>query len=1154
MALDTVEHIYKEIAQNGKDAQKAKDLLKCQHWYLNLFDFDPVTDEALPSDMDAFLIRISLLQEKELHPDYKYFPDDRIQKIVNYISSAVGSLFEAIHEKHIREHLVTNAAKVHETDSKALRYLSRKPGRTIRQKISVDQKMMGVFHDTSVNTAENRVLKALLYRLDNILYQKEKAFGSDSLSNEQRLFNSRIHRWLNSEEAQVISEWNNLPPNNTLLNDKNYRKIWKAFVSLQNINLDFTEDLKNLKKLEEQMEFYKTLARLNLNKQVNFNQQPVMLNLASLEIKTLFQNINCQITDEKTKVKNKIVLTKNKISSIPAELDKFLKTADTLTVKTSVLNETETAVVDITQLVPFVCKKECKVPRLRMQLKYQLWKTQELKAEYLVPGFYSNYLSQPDNKKYFEYNINEYFDSEFVEHDETAVNDLIKLAPLLAKEIAKNTNAHDCTYLVPDDTDDFSSIQKALRTSMNTAFHNASPLPRSIAFVFSEAKKGKFKPDDEIYVYDKYESRTVITRIHVNKDEKLLKSNPQTRGLVFERYPSDVIGAGKQHNKSVAKAMTFTINGNITDGVEYLEELQAKTPQIPLWKDNLPQLYMVAEVNDEEQPFFLVGKKIKPIQPKRGIARDIEIADSFVLAAGRDFYEFPLVQGSKDRKQKYFAYMTDRSFPLKNDVRCKLYLTYTYGDPLPYKLIFKPNDGSTEFEAITVQWETKSHRITDLSAPEFYMEEDWETVLKKKLKNGTTLQELNDTADVVSTISQNGWETYEISSFKTTVGWLRMPYSELEIVFFPNSIPKSQSPVFARGFHISCALVKSDRLDKNGNQQYLAFDPQFENNKPNKSNLCNKIACVLEAFNQGRTISQIQDKEVFDEILRILCTLSDSGIAILKDESFPPAIKKEAAVLLCATHEHSPEYLHEYLLNIMNTTLKDANSKDSLVHNRRIIDGIGFAIGNCKQDWQKELLDKAVLLCKNKDTKLVNFGIEILGSALWRTRNCVYMLNEEQIKILVTSLVNNVDSFVNKYFKDENTHTQLLYNLDFAKDDWRRRVTLLRSIELLLALYRLRDKNAPNYNAAKKYVAVDYFEIQKLTKTFKKLKEFLRFDKAQKGKTFDNPKEKYKNLTTRIIFEIHDASRDETLPDFMYVLEKYTKGETSGIKILKVDE
>ncbi len=216
-----------------------------------------------------------------------------------------------------------------------------------------------------------------------------------------------------------------------------------------------------------------------------------------------------------------------------------------------------------------------------------------------------------------------------------------------------------------------------------------------------------------------------------------------------------------------------------------------------------------------------------------------------------------------------------------------------------------------------------------------------------------------------------------------------------------------------------------------------------------------------------------------------------------------------------------------------------------------MIDGIGYAIGNCNMDWQKDLLNKAVLLCKSEDPELKNYGIEILGSALWRTRNCVYELNSNQIKILISTVVDNISNFADEYV-DVITQIVRLLDPDYAKNNWRKRVTLLRSIELLLALYRLRDPKAPNYKKAEQFVAENYAEIKRLKKAFPKLEEFFRFETNNNGASFG--KEKYKALRSRIIFEIEDDNRDLTIPDFMYVLEKYTRGDTLGIKILKVTE
>ena len=214
-----------EAVKSGNSDFPANLILQIQDWFMSSFSFDPVSNEPIKTDFDAFVRTIPEIK-KYSSP---FWTNDRLQNIVDFSSSAVFSLIDELHEKNIREHLVKKVQHVRETDSKTIMYLSKKPGYTIKQKIASDQKMLGVFHNTTLDNCENRLLKAFLQRLDNLLYCKEEAFGYDSMSDSQKGFNDRIHRWLSSEEAELIGHWGNLPPNNTLLNDRNYRKIWKSW-------------------------------------------------------------------------------------------------------------------------------------------------------------------------------------------------------------------------------------------------------------------------------------------------------------------------------------------------------------------------------------------------------------------------------------------------------------------------------------------------------------------------------------------------------------------------------------------------------------------------------------------------------------------------------------------------------------------------------------------------------------------------------------------------------------------------------------------------------------------------------------------------------------------------------------------------------------
>ena len=82
--------------------------------------------------------------------------------------------------------------------------------------------ILAVKREQGADTLENRLLKKYLIRLVNVLDERQKCF--DELEKEDSTLSSLysvIRRWLKSEEADRIGKWQNLPPNNILLHDKN---------------------------------------------------------------------------------------------------------------------------------------------------------------------------------------------------------------------------------------------------------------------------------------------------------------------------------------------------------------------------------------------------------------------------------------------------------------------------------------------------------------------------------------------------------------------------------------------------------------------------------------------------------------------------------------------------------------------------------------------------------------------------------------------------------------------------------------------------------------------------------------------------------------------------------------------------------------------
>ncbi|WP_340699552.1 DUF2357 domain-containing protein [Vibrio harveyi] len=170
-----------------------------------------------------------------------------------------------------------------EVDSNSVQWLSRQPGRTLREKLSGKPYMKAVRRRSSIDTAENRLLRAFLFRLEQILIERQNVFSAATEETCEELLVS-IQRWLRTEDAAEIGAWGNLPPNNTLLQDKRYRKVWDGWLWLQAIDEQIRVDGKRVHRDILSVFYWNTLSLLNHSGRFRTVQQPVGLDYDNFSI------------------------------------------------------------------------------------------------------------------------------------------------------------------------------------------------------------------------------------------------------------------------------------------------------------------------------------------------------------------------------------------------------------------------------------------------------------------------------------------------------------------------------------------------------------------------------------------------------------------------------------------------------------------------------------------------------------------------------------------------------------------------------------------------------------------------------------------------------------------------------------------------------
>lgn len=278
--ISTVESLYSALGDATELKLKAILMLMSRHWLTEVSNFDPVSGHALHTGLVDFLEAVAKsLQDTSPEGEIK----DRIYRIVSHTKEAVLAIMEHTRDKILREHAMLPIHAAREVDSNSVQWLSRQPGRTLREKLSSKPYMKAVRRRSSVDTAENRLLRAFLFRLEQILIERQYALSAASEETCEELLVS-LQRWLRTEDAAEIGNWGNLPPNNTLLQDKRYRKVWDGWLWLQTIDEQITGDSKRVHSDILSVIYWNTLSLLNDSGRFRTVQQPVGLDYDNFSI------------------------------------------------------------------------------------------------------------------------------------------------------------------------------------------------------------------------------------------------------------------------------------------------------------------------------------------------------------------------------------------------------------------------------------------------------------------------------------------------------------------------------------------------------------------------------------------------------------------------------------------------------------------------------------------------------------------------------------------------------------------------------------------------------------------------------------------------------------------------------------------------------
>jgi len=609
VVLDKLEKVYIAFSGSGDDRRIAELMLFIRSRLTEIAEYDPISGDALPSNVADVNVWITSQSGKETY--YK----DRIFRIVEHTSAAIRHIAENMLSKIIRTHEIMPIYSVREIDSASIQWLAMKPGRTIMEKLSGNPKLKAVKRKESFDTAENKLFKIFLQELDRILEIRRKYLNDEP---EIYLF---IQHWLRSDVCNSMGPWINILPNNILLQDKNYKKIWDSWRQLQDIDANIKNDFENIRQNYLKVLFWEILSLMSQNSSFRLLQKPVSLDYADYSF-----SVKGYLLLNKSKINNNILyrgefdvslnfngekyelkihfLSPSKIILISYE-DKELRitygkndTNNTVIDPTSKLRTVKRIAADIIKII-LVNNRDTQINNLQNNIKNdkKYFENAVIDLLNVNPQYYTENnikgqmpysLIQQIWKGGITINCGSASAVDFSKEIKTLslrnlfYNDISftaieknNTAMEFAKKMKEYLNVDKITYLIPDWASDFDL--ENIRKGMNYYFEQAYSIPQSIAalsfyldaYISNKELSEAFNPNIIYVILDIYDKKLTITPVKSYHSSELEEKVPKTKGIYWERHPTIIIDLNENIYQDEFTAEIYKIFG-----IDYIENAE----------------------------------------------------------------------------------------------------------------------------------------------------------------------------------------------------------------------------------------------------------------------------------------------------------------------------------------------------------------------------------------------------------------------------------------------------------------------------------------------------------------------------------------------------------------------------------------------------
>lgn len=581
MKIDSYETLCKALESDpSSDLNTLANVILCLQSYMTS-SYEWAQDSNWDFNLDQLLK--SIVHDDTSTSEHK----DVISKIIHDTHGAVRNISSNMRTKIIHEDVIQPVYKVRELNSNSIKWLSKRPGRTVKEKIAnSNHSIMSVRHRHSYDTGENRLFIEFLKQMSYLVDLKHGVLSSNDIDPDEGIFASQAFKLTHDDELSEIRRWENLPPNNTLLSDRNYKKIWQAFNELKEIDDIVKNDALSIETLLANIFFLLAAAcvqkyfaiaqapvvfdyrnrKFNLNAKflygmglngtnvnLKIDKNVVTIEYAQLCIQASFNSCSMYLTASKS-----IVEALNKLEHVSVVNDATNSDKCVIALKYASLKGIAQAIVEnfctgLKELNVSSTDTDLKLARkividpflIRPRFIANDEPVSELSSRLLIQNYHlkddsldSTYVATIPCHQSRAISIDKEIDTFSVLSSLTDGNskNLLSLSTLLGQHLSTDK----LTFLFPDQYDAFelSQLHKALRLT----FTNVLPFPRSMGAAFATMQLGTFKdsfrPGDALLVMDVVDDKLSMTLVQAGNDAKIARDLPEFGGLMWERHPS----------------------------------------------------------------------------------------------------------------------------------------------------------------------------------------------------------------------------------------------------------------------------------------------------------------------------------------------------------------------------------------------------------------------------------------------------------------------------------------------------------------------------------------------------------------------------------------------------------------------------------------